>query len=104
MTEEKKLPLAHDYTKRTWGHDYTWTPDEGSGGHTGTAIGWGFGIEVGHILLLEGPNKKHTPYRVEEISYYKEPPDMWKARLRYEPDIYEVDVIKPQYRFGGRFP
>jgi hypothetical protein len=80
---------THDYFRmRTWGHDYTWRPDPGSGGRTGTATGWGPDtggsiVEGDHLLLRNGD--RSSRYRVESVSYYSDPKDMWTARLRHEP-------------------
>lgn len=76
-------PTVHDYTRRYWGHDYTWTPEPGSEGRRGEACGWGGGIKVGHYLALQGPNGGGSLYRVEAIRYELEPNDMWWATLVY---------------------
>jgi len=74
----------HDYTRRGWGHDYTWTPTPGTAGQHGEAVGWGRGIAVGDILVLEGPNGGGSPYRVETVHYAEDPDDMWWTTLRYD--------------------
>jgi hypothetical protein len=53
---------THDYTRRSWGHDYTFTPADG--GMRGRAVGWGKGIAAGDFMLLvNGPGS--TRYQVE---------------------------------------
>ena len=75
-------PARHyDYTRCYRGHDYIFIPREN--GLQASAMGWGYGIEEGDILDLKGPNDGVSPYRVESISYYSDPRDMWSAELRY---------------------
>lgn len=75
-------PVTHDYTRRCWGHDYTFTPI--NGGKRAELTGWGYGIAKGDYLIL--PNKGCTTcYRVDEISYYSDPPDMWRAKATFAP-------------------
>lgn len=84
-----RTPAVHDYTQRYWGHDYTWDPDPGSEGVTGSAMGWGHDIQDGDVLLLKGPSGGPSPYLVESIEYFPDPRDMWKARLRYSPKSWQ---------------
>lgn len=79
-------PATHDYTAvRGAGHDYTFTPLKG--GLFGEAMGWGNGIQKGDILLLRNPKNPDgkAAYRVEEIKYFSDPPDMWSAKLSFVP-------------------
>lgn len=86
------MPATHDYFSREcFGHSYTFTPIDG--GILGVAIGWGplpcpgddFElIKAGDYLLLKN-GERPTRYRVTEISYYDDPPDMWKAKLMFAP-------------------
>jgi hypothetical protein len=74
---------THDYTRRTWGHDYFINHVE-DGGVTLKAGGWGHGIDAGDYLVL--PNKRETTrYRVVSIRYERDPADMWFAELRFAP-------------------
>ncbi len=76
-------PKNHDYTVRTWGHDYTITTviDGGSCLHL---VGWGHGIENGDYLIL--PNGDETTrYMVESIKYKSDPSDMWSAKATFAP-------------------
>jgi hypothetical protein len=50
----KANPIAHDYMHGRWGHNLVWRPDPG--GLTGSATGWGLGIEIGHVILMKGPH------------------------------------------------
>ena len=76
------IPLHHDYTKRYWGHDFIFDPiDDGQQAHM---MGWGCGIEVGHFLII--PNGAETTrYRVDQIEYFNDPPDMWTASVSFAP-------------------
>lgn len=78
MTE----PKTHDYTKRGWGHDYIFRPIEG--GMRGSMSGWGVGIESGDYLLLQNEGCS-TRYRVDEIEYYSNPHDQWRAQVSFAP-------------------
>ena len=73
---------THDYTERYWGHDYTFEPI--AGGLYGRMMGWGHGIRDGdYLILLSGDET--TRYKVDSISYYRDPPDMWKAEVSFAP-------------------
>ena len=73
---------THDYTNRKWGHDYIFRPI--NGGMGGSMDGWGFGICRKDFLLLQN-GAKSTRYRVDSISYYSDPPDMWSAEVSFAP-------------------
>jgi hypothetical protein len=75
-------PRTHDYTTRRWGHDYTFDPIKG--GQRGTALGWGRGLRDGDYLLLQN-GAGSTRYRIERVSYFADPADMWKAELAFDP-------------------
>jgi hypothetical protein len=77
---------VHDYTKpsRGHGHDYTFEPDKG--GLEATMIGWGYGIREGHRILMSAPDDSNTTcYRVTSIKYFRDPKDMWSARVEFSP-------------------
>lgn len=77
------MSRTHDYTERSWGHDFTIQRAENGGMNLG-ASGWGRGIRAGDFLIL--PNKDSTTrYEVERITYYHDPPDMWRAGLKFSP-------------------
>lgn len=79
MTKE---PAIHDYTKRYWGHDYTFEPIDG--GMKGRMMGWGSGIEKGDFLLLDNEGQS-TRYLVRRIEYFQDPPDMWRIDAVFAP-------------------
>lgn len=76
---------THDYTERYWGHDITGRQFDKKG-HL-HLVGWGYGIRRGDFLRLpqNGSNdplgRKNPTYRVRDIQYYLNPPDMWRAVL-----------------------
>jgi hypothetical protein len=75
---------THDYTKRTWGHDYIFRPVDG--GMKASLSGWGTGIEAGDYLLLEQPDGGgSTRYKVDEIRYERDPRDQWHAKASFAP-------------------
>lgn len=77
---------CHDYTQRYWGHDFTFRPLDS--GQQGQMSGWGKDIHVGDTLLL--PNgHENTRYRIEQIRYELDPPDMWHARVSFYPRTQE---------------
>ena len=81
--EPKVRQQTHDYTRRTWGHDYT-TLKVIDGGQRLRLSGWGLGINAGDYLIL--PNGKGTTrYRVDSIEYRMDPRDMWFAEATFAP-------------------
>ena len=79
MTEQK----THDYTRRTWGHDYT-IFNVIDNGQRLRLSGWGSGISTGDYLIL--PNGTATTrYRVDSIDYRMDPRDMWFAEATFAP-------------------
>lgn len=81
--ERPVRPQTHDYTRRTWGHDYS-TTQVIDGGMRLRLAGWGHGIEAGDYLIL--PNGSDTTrYQVEKIDYRMDPPDMWFADAVFAP-------------------
>lgn len=74
---------THDYSKRGWGHDYTFTPVDG--GQRGRAALWGEDICAGDYLILQDPQGGTTRYQVETIEKCFDPPDMWIATLVFAP-------------------
>lgn len=73
---------THDYTNRHWGHDYTFSPIDN--GAKGELMGWGTGIEAGDYLIIQNGDGS-TRYQVEEIEYFSNPKDMWKATATFAP-------------------
>ena len=81
--ERRAGPQTHDYTRRTWGHNYS-TTDVIDGGMRLRMAGWGEGIKAGDYLIL--PNGDETTrYQVEKIKYRMDPPDMWFADAVFAP-------------------
>lgn len=86
-TEEvftKRISQTHDFTVSRWGRAVgTWDTDDG--GVTARITGWGRGVKQGDYILLSHNNGDPTRYRVERIEYYNDPPDMWRAEVRFAP-------------------
>lgn len=80
MTE----PKTHDYRKSEarMGHDLSYTPLPNN---RLSATGWGRGISVSDFVLLTLPDGGETRYRFDEISYFGDPPDMWRSTLSFAP-------------------
>lgn len=91
----------HDYRARGWGHDYVWTPDENSGGKAGRFMGSGHGLQNGDVLVLQGrePNLV-VLYKISQVSYFPDPPDMWKCRGKYAPKL--INKLKSTGFYRGR--
>jgi hypothetical protein len=77
------MPQTHDYTKRTWGHDYA-TVNVIDGGQQLRLSGWGSDIHDGDYLIIRNGNGT-TRYRVDRIEYRMDPADMWFADVTFAP-------------------
>jgi hypothetical protein len=83
MSEQSVGQKTHDYTQRTWGHDYT-VLSVIENGQRLRLSGWGFGIRTGDYLIL--PNGSATTrYHVDSIDYRMDPRDMWFAEATFAP-------------------
>lgn len=78
----ERIPNTHDYSKRYWGHDYTFTPIDK--GMKADMIGWGKGILAGDYMILEGnTDGSTTRYRVDDISYFSDPNNMFYIKASF---------------------
>lgn len=68
---------THDYTQLEKGCDYIFEPVDG--GSRGYMTGQRAGIKCGDIIVLD--ESQQCRYRVKEIDYYSNPPDVWIALL-----------------------
>jgi hypothetical protein len=77
----------HDYTtkRRGWGHDRVLRPVPGTNGHQANCTGWGYGMEAGDVIMFTNDEGGVARYRIEQIEYYRDPRDMWRARLQWYP-------------------
>lgn len=74
---------THDYTDRSWGHDYFILGVIDMGQEL-IAGGWGEGVQTGdHLILRNGEGS--TRYLVKSIKYEYDPTDMWYATLKFAP-------------------
>lgn len=70
-----RVPTVYNYTKRSWGWNY-----EIISVGTGDVVrmyGWGRGICEGDFLLIKSEGGEYARIYVNEISYMKDPTDMW---------------------------
>lgn len=78
---------THDYRThvRGWGHDLVFTPRDG--GLKAKIMGWGQGIQKGDAILMSNPDAPsgEAVYRVLQVEYYRDPPDMWTLEAVFEP-------------------
>jgi hypothetical protein len=77
---EMRGSRTHDYTHRYWGHDYLFHPPEVIGSQKARLVGWGRWVEAGDYLLLQNGSDTER-YRVCEIEYETDPPNMWVAEV-----------------------
>lgn len=89
MPEPITEPRTHDYTHRTWGHNYE-VLQVIDGGQQLRVAGWGpfLGgrIVVGDFLLIQGKEPgSSTRYQVTKIEPQMDPGDMWFADLDFAP-------------------
>jgi hypothetical protein len=74
----------HDYTIREYGHNYFINKVFDQGQRI-TAVGWGEGIKQWDYMVVQLDATRTTRYQFESIHYYHDPPDMWKATLKFAP-------------------
>ncbi len=74
---------THDYTRRSWGHDFTITQIF-DGGMWLNMMGWGYGLSKGDFIILPNGNET-TRYLIKDIEYKSDPPDMWRAKVEFAP-------------------
>jgi hypothetical protein len=76
---------THDYSgpNRCWGHDYVFDPIDPQGIRA-RMMGWGHGIENGDYLIIKN-GYGTTRYRVISVEYMRDPQDMWKALVKFDP-------------------
>lgn len=84
MTDSVKV---HDYRshRRSWGHDYTFSPR--NGGHEASMKGWGYGLRAGDLILLSNPKSSNdmAVYEISFVRYFGDPGDMWSAEVTWLP-------------------
>ena len=80
---------THDYTHPVWGHDVSITTVRSNG--ILDVCGWGHGVREGDFLIVSHGDGT-TRYQVVWITYYDDPPDMWKAELVFAPRTAAVGV------------
>jgi len=68
-------PRTHNLTDQVEGANYTF---EALDGDRAQMTGYGKGIKGGDYIIL---TKDKILYRVEDIEYYADPPDLWRALL-----------------------
>ena len=74
---------THDYTRRSWGHNFTIT-EIFNGGMWLDMMGWGHGLSKGDFIILPNGNET-TQYLIKDIEYKSNPPDMWRAKVEFAP-------------------
>lgn len=87
------IPVSHDFSRRGWGHDYA-VRRVTRGGQSLEVMGWQTGLKQGDRILLQDGYGRSTRYRIAEIEYYPDPPDMWKAVVIFDPRTYGAEKVK----------
>lgn len=82
----------HDYTRQGWGHALHTT------GWPKTTLGHGHGIRNGDWIRCKMKSGGIALYRLLDVQYYSDPPDMWKARLAT--GFYETEPA-PEEQHNG---
>jgi hypothetical protein len=72
----------HDWKHRYWGNDYNYQPEKG--GLRARLIGWRVGLKRGDVLILYGGGGNRASYVIDEITYERDPSDMFVAQVHYE--------------------
>ena len=70
---------VHDYTSPRWGHGIARFRSDSSVAIS--VMGWGRGIVPGDDLLIKVRGHEARQFRVLEIKYKADPPDMWSATV-----------------------
>lgn len=76
-----------DYTNevRRWGHDFMYIRIIGEDTHNLEIMGFGMNIKPGDALII-GTRLDEAgmhAYAVEEIEYFDNPTDLWRATLKF---------------------
>ena len=74
---------THDYTNRSWGHDYNIMSIENEGFNI-KMCGWGNGISNGDYIIIKNGSST-TRYVFDSIEYFDNPSDMWNGSLTFKP-------------------
>lgn len=82
-------PKTHDYTMLAWGHNINIVRTR-DGGMEHDVCGWGHGVSQGDYLILKGNAGKGSRYLVDELKYFRDPADMWAAKLIFSPRFKEA--------------
>lgn len=72
----------HDYTSQRWGwHCEVWKndPSQDPATHPTKFTGHGHGLREGHIILMPMTSGKVGRWRITNLRYQADPPDMWWA-------------------------
>jgi hypothetical protein len=75
----KQKHKVHDYSQLVGGRDYVF--ELLNGGMEAQMTGVGKGIKPDDYIILQHGSGSYR-YRVEDIDYYSDPPNMWMALLK----------------------
>lgn len=81
----------HNYTNLICGQDFTL--EVANDGLTADITGQGYIKQGDYITIVD-------KYRVDEVEYYSDPPDMWRAKVSLVPqDLPQIKESKGHYIF-----
>ncbi len=83
------MPRNYNYTNLTPGKDFTL--EIASDGLTADIIGQGYIKQGDYITICD-------KYRVDEVEYYSEPPDIWRGKVSLVPqDLRETEESRAHF-------
>ena len=91
----------HDFVDKSWGHNVSISRII-DGGKKMKVFGWCRGIKEGDILYLRNYDDGvwFSAYEVVEIDYYRNPSDMFSAKLKWkEMEIKEKEKVYDKYKW-----
>ena len=77
--ESKHKHKVHDYSQLVGGRDYVF--ELLNGGIEAQMTGFGKGVKPDDCIILQHGCSSYR-YRVEDVDYYSDPPNMWMALLK----------------------
>lgn len=71
----------HDYTSQGWGHAIGMMDGDRWMGHGPAGRPR---MRSGDVILVRMQSGRRGRYAIERIEYFRDPPDMWKASVRFD--------------------
>jgi hypothetical protein len=88
-----KSPVKnHDYTQQGWGHDIAQVSRNANG--TLSIMGHGSDIKKNDTLTMKMNSGRVGQFKVQAISYYQDPPDLWNMTAEFVDYTDTVPALK----------